>query len=316
VLVALALSVSVIVVGRDVSVQAAHSNANRASLNRTFAVLSRSILVDENRFDHQAATLLAEGAGWSRDTLAARVGQLRLEGRQLRQRAGLLAQPVLDDGVQATLITVTDLRVDAVARLTDRLAAALQLPHHGPAGSVGNAHLALARSNHLWAAARRALRRAPGAARLARSVAALARAPLASQLAALAAAGSLRAVRAAAIRAVEVTPAPFPAPRGHLVLPPVTVGSIEVSIANEEYVDQPFSVHLTITPSSAGAPAVTRSAHGTLGPLGARAVSFAGLPLTPGESAVVNIWLTRTPVPSAHAGRRSYELAVAPAPTS
>jgi hypothetical protein len=313
----LAVTVCVVVVLHDVHTLSGQSTSNRASLNRTFAALATSILDDENRYGTEALTLLATGSTLTRATLAGQMSFVSLQGRELEQRTALLARPVLDDNVQATLATVTTLRVGAVSSLLQRIGIDLGLPHKS-AGVLTTAEIqgVIEHSNELWATARTKLVKAPGRAHLPSSVFALATAPIDAQMASLQSAATLTPERAVTISAVAVTPAPFPAPRFDLVLPPVASVAIDVVVHNIEYINQIVTVRVVLHPYSHANKTEIRQVSIKLGPLGARALAFSNLAVKPNEHAVVTISLTGAPIAVGGSGSKKYHLYVASAPTS
>ena len=313
--VTLVVSLGGVALIHDVHALASRSTSTRASLNLTFSSLARSLLVDEGIFGTNAAALMAQGPTLSRAQFAGQLSLLKVEGDQLVQRASLLQKPTLDYNVQSTLLTVTDLRVSSVEEILHAIQVNLAFPHPlGLSAAASAVQHALQRSDRLWVRARSDLRRSPGRARLVSSVFALSSTPLVSEVAAIEAAPSLQPVHAVTISAVAVTPAPFPAPRFRLVLPPVTSASINVVVSNTQFINQTISVRLSIAPRSNRDPAFSRSVTIVLGPLRARAVNFGALPLSPSERAVVTIQLTGAPIAVGGSGSRRYQLIVASAP--
>ncbi len=314
---AAAITISVVVIARDVHSLASQSTSNRATLNRTFAVLAGSVMADENLYGEQAATLLSAGGTLSRSTFASDLDALTLSGSQLLQRTALLAQPSLDGHVQLTLGTVTALRVDGVTQLFHDVGHQLQLPGTPTStASSSTPQQEFVTSNQLWQHARVQLLGAPGHARLPASVFALASAPLTTQSTALISAPSLQPVSAATIATVAVTPAPFPSPVGKLVLPPTNSISFDVVVRNTQYITQPVTVHLTLQHTTHAGVTITQRMSTVIDPLGARAVTFSSLAVVPGETGVVNISLTGVPIASGGTGTKHYVLSIAPSPTS
>ena len=317
VIAAVVFTACVVVVAHDVQRLSAQSFSNRASLNRTFAVLAQSVVVDERAYGREVVGLLDSGGSLSRSAFDAQVSALSVEGRQLRQRTSILLSPHIDGDVQRTLNEVTDLRVDAVDGVLGALGRSLELPtapHTQLSASVAGAMIE--RSNHLWATARRSLARAPGHAHLVRSVFAVVPSSLSAQILTLTTASTLSATRAVSLSAIEVQPSPFPAARGRLVLGPTTTVSLDVVVANLRWIDQSVSVHVTVRPTGPLGVGVSRTSTVHVVALGASAVDFSSLPVVPGESASVNISLTGAPTSSSAAGRRTYQLTVAPSPST
>jgi hypothetical protein len=314
--VALVVTLCALVLVHDVRTLSAQSLSNRESLNRTFAVLATSVMADENRYGADVDTLVAGGPALSRADFSSQMAAISLLGTQLQQRTQLLLEPTLDDNVQSLLARVTNLRVVAVTSLLQRVGIDLGLPHQS--GRVATPALIQAevqRSNKLWANAQRSFLAAPGKAHLPNSYFALAAVPLDAQLALLQSAASLAPERAVTISAVAVTPAPFPAPRFDLVLPPTNVVDIAVVVHNVEFINQVVTVRVVVSPYQRGGRTSIRQVSIKLAPYGSRALTFNDLPVRPNEHAVVNISLTGAPISVGGSGVKHYHLYVASSPS-
>jgi hypothetical protein len=311
--VALALTVSVVVLAHDVSRLSSQSNANRASIDRTFASLATSVILDEDRYGTQVAQLMASGPSMSRLNFASSLTGLIDEGRSLLERAQILGSPRVGHNIQETLIDVTITRVHASETLLESVGSQLQLPGVAPASaSLSALGSSLRRADTLWASARRVLPRQPGRARLPRSVFALSSAPLAAERRAISNSSSLLAQRSMTIDAVSVIPAALPAPSGHWVLLPSNDVSIGVAVHNQAYVDQSFVLHLSVT--RANGASVAQQFVGRAGGFASVATTFSSLVFAPSEHATVKIWLSGTPVGANATGVRRYQVVVASSP--
>lgn len=314
-LAALVATVCVVVLARDVRSDAARQPGHRADLNLSFASLARAVLANEDVFAHRAGVLLSHGGSMTRVQFAGVMSLTLLEGREVEQEAGLLASPHLDDDAQAHLITVVTARVVGVSELLSRAAAAVSLPHpREPWPGVSAIQASFAGSDALWSGTVTALARAPGHAHLAASVFPLTAAPLGPELARLATSPTLAPSRAVTIATVSISPAPFPAPRGDLVLPPTSSMEVDVVVRNEKYINQKVTVTAVFTPSDTRAPD-TRVAHLALAPLGAFAADLARIPVAASERGTLVITLSGAPVAAHGTGTTTYAVSVSPSPT-
>ncbi|MGC1419569.1 MAG: hypothetical protein WA786_05545, partial [Acidimicrobiales bacterium] len=124
---------------------------------------------------------------------------------------------------------------------------------------------------------------------------------------------ALRLVRGVAISAVEVTPAPLPAPIGRIVLPPVDHFHLGVSVTNTAYALQPVVVSVTLTPLSGSLLSPqTQSMTVDLGPLR----SFAFVPrlfaTVPGEHARLVVSVSAPASAAAPPRHRTYQVVLSP----
>ncbi len=301
----------------DVNRMASKSVANRTALNRDFAALATSLISDENHWGTEVAATLANAPQSTRPAFATDLQLERSAGRELRQRAEILATPDLAHHVQEQLIDVTEQRVSTTVAFLNHVGQLLALP--GFARPVVGANMAGRQLRHadlVWAHARRSLIGEPGRVRLPRSEFALAAAPLSSDLAAILSAPALRAERAVTIATIEVTPTTLPAASGQLVELPGSPLGFAVVVRNEGYINQRVTVHLSVLNPTAGASTSVQSLSGVIGPLNARAFTFAAVPIVASEHATVNVLLSGAPIAAGGVGTKHYRLIVAPSPTS
>ncbi len=314
IVVAVALTATIITLAHDVNRLSAQSSANRASIDRNFAALATTLLSDEDRFGSSLATTLSSGPTASRAQFTNSLTALMDQGRALQQRAAILQHPEVSGGVQDTLIFVSDLRWSASKQLLETISARLALP--GIAHASASLHSLGSKFRHadaMWASARRTFRRDSSHVRLPKSVFALSHAPLVAYVSALEASTSLAVQRSLSIEAVSVNPAPLPAAPGQWTLLATSPLSIGVSVRNQEYVDQNFVLHLSLTPLNGVA--VQLQFAGRVGPNSSVATSFNSLVVIPSERANVKIWLTGTPIGPHAVGVRRYHVSVASSPT-
>jgi len=314
-LIALAVTLALVVLVRDVARLARQSNSQRASLNQSFAVLATSVLNDEATLRGEVTAILSGASTMTRPILAARLALVRESADSLRQRVALLAKPSIAHGVQNTLITVTDLRSTAVSDLASVVSSALDLPGgSSSSATVSSIESSVLSSDNMWASAHTELVGEPGHVSLPASTFALTTGPLATAVNTLLSVPALAPTRAMTIAAVSVTPAPLPAPIGVLKLIPVTSIDVAVAVRNTQYISQGFAVTLTVRPTTAVGVGFSRSLSSVAGPLGGRALSFPSIAVVPGERATVTISLTGVAPATSGGGLRQYVLSIAPAP--
>jgi hypothetical protein len=313
--IAVVATIFALVLVRDVSRIAAQSTGDQSIVNRNFAVLAAGIINDQNQLSQSALSLLVHGGTLSREAIAGQLAQLDLSAEQIDQRAAILNRPVVDVNAQAVLIAVTHTHVEALRDLVASIDAALSVP--GPTNTKRSLeswqHQAVTADAN-WQVVRSRLRAAPGHVRVPRAKFALATTPLANDINQLASSPSLTLHRQIDFAAVGVTPAPFPAGAGKLVLPPTHRLIVGVSVRNREYVNQTVRVTVVVTPK--GKAPLSESSSTRLSPLGATAMVLPTFRVTPGEQAIVKISLTGAPVVSSGGAERTYVLTVAPSPSS
>jgi hypothetical protein len=312
--VALASTLALVTLAHDVNRLSAQTNANRTSIDKSFAALATTVVVDENHFGSSVAQLLATGSAMSRADFGAQLSSLLADGQSLDQRVAIFAHPVVANGVQDRLIDVVTQRVSASSALLSQVAQNLQLPvTTSPLMSLNAIGRKFRGADAEWARAQREFRNQPGHHRLPPSVFALSSAPLSAQIAVLTSAPTLQVLRSLSIDAVSVSPAPLPSPHGRWLILPSTSALVGVVVHNQQYVNQNFVLHLQISP--ANQPVQTMNVRATVGPYASYATQFSGLTFSAGEHATVKIWLTGAPVGPQAVGVRRYVVTVALAPS-
>lgn len=310
---AAAATVAAFTLVHDVNQISAQTSANRTALDRSFAALATTIMIDDSHFGTSVAQLMSSGSTMSRVDFSVQLSSLLDDSHSLIQRAAILAHPDVANGIQEKLIDVVNQRAAAATSLLARVAANLQLPvETQPNSSLHSIERELRSADAEWAQARLAFRHQPGHHRLPASTFSLSNAPLASEVAALGVAPSLQVHRSSSIDAVSVTPAPLPSVHGRWLMLPSSSVSIGVVVHNQQYVDQRFVLHVEISPTNGAAHTLQVAA--TIGPYASYATQFGPLSFVANEHARVRIWLTGTPIGPHAVGVRRYVVVVASSP--
>jgi hypothetical protein len=100
---------------------------------------------------------------------------------------------------------------------------------------------------------------------------------------------SLAVVRGIGVAAVSISPAPFPATHGELLLPPVSQFHVGISVSNTGFVEQPVTLNVTLTPTNGPHPTVRQHFHLNLAPLQSYAVVPKDFATVPSERATLVI---------------------------
>ncbi|HWD95085.1 MAG TPA: hypothetical protein VG246_01550 [Acidimicrobiales bacterium] len=269
---ALVITLIVLVFARDVSRSAHGAITERLSENRSFAALANGLIDQENQFDARLDRLLGPGVALQRTVFAARLYQLNEVLPGWITDADLVREPVLSHHVNETLYELTLERVAAYQSLLGEVARALSLPWSTtPLEHVANPSTTIVNTSTRWNAARFSLSKEPGQVKLTATTSRSGTYFHLRGTSDLVASRSLALVRAISIVAMRVTPAPLPASRGVLLLPPVTTVDLGVSVLNASYDDQPVIISIRVTPTNnRGQPFLERM-RATLGPLQAYA---------------------------------------------
>lgn len=312
---ALVVTVLVLVFATDVTHAAHESRSPRRSENRSFGVLANRLVALENAADAHVVYLLGHGATLSRSVLLARLSQVAQELPGWTVDAGLLRRPSIAHQLNTTMAQLTTQRVNDYATILDTVAQALHLPWTPVATSSQSwvaAQQSLAETAATWSVARWGLVHEPGLVRLDNLTNALATVPLRSAVAALAASPSLVLTRGIGVTAVEVTPAPLPAPAGQLLLAPVTSVRLAVTVSNAAVDTQPVTLSVTATPTGTLGRPQHQVMTATLGPLSS--YGFALNDLTTVASEHFTLTIVATGAPSGHGWptTRTYQVTMAP----
>jgi hypothetical protein len=301
--IALALTLIVALFAHDISRAAHGSLSPRRSENRTFAQLASGLISQENYFDSRLRYLLDNGETLSRAAFSARLTQLAdqlglwsTEGEQLRR-------PSLAHDVNDVLAQETAQRVNDYESLLSYVDASLvlptgTLPWTAPASlSVLSAQASLLSTSDQWRTKRWSLAREPGRVTLKATANGVALLHFTSTVQSLRTSPSLMATRGVGIAAVQVEPAPLPAPAGELLLPPATRVHLGLSVLNANFIDQPVSVTVTLIPLNGRGTRQSQTMTTVLGPQ--RAYAFVPKLLVTQASERARLVITVAGAPSA-----------------
>ncbi len=312
--IALVVTLVVLVFARDVSRSAHGAITAQRSENRSFAGLANALIVQQNDFDVRLARLLDSGSTLSRPTFYARLDQLDQELSNWSSAAESLRRPKLAHDVNDKIADLTETRVDDYEAIFARIAHALTLPapSPGPNGAVADPSNSLIESGQTWNRDRFALRHEPGGVRLDALTFSSAKTFAERGVTLLTASASLAVVRGIGIAAVSVRPAPLPARKGVLLLPPVTRIRLGVSVVNTGFVEQALTLEVTVRPLNGPLPPVRQVFHVVLAPLQAYAFTPQEIDVVPSERATLDIRISGGPA-SVHLTRsRAYRVEISP----
>jgi hypothetical protein len=291
-MIALAVTLVILVFARDVARSAHGAITSQRSENRSFAGLANALIVQENNFDVRLDRLLRSGSTFTRPVFDARLNQLDQQLTYWATTAELMRRPKLAHDVNDKIADLTDTRVDDYEAIIATIARSLSLPTPSPnVGSetvVGPAQ-SLVTTGLTWNRDRFALRREPGRVRLDELTLTSAKLFAESGVTNLTASSSLAVVRGIGIAAVSVEPAPLPARRGVLLLPPVTQIELGVSVVNTGFVEQEVTLQVTMKPSNGPLPELRRTYHVQLAPLQSYAFVQQAIAVVPSERAVLDL---------------------------
>jgi hypothetical protein len=296
--IALVVTLVVLVFARDISRSAHDAITNQRSENRSFAGLANTLISQENDFDTRTAQLLQSGATLSRPVFDARLQQLDQQLSLWATAADLLRRPKLAHDLNDKMAEITETRVDDYEAIFANIAGALHLPAPTPgvdATPPANPAHSLYESALTWNRDRFALRHDPGTVRLDALTLSSAKLYQTSGSTALTASTSLAVVRGIGIAAVSVVPAPLPASRGILLLPPVAQIRLGVSIINTGFVEQGVTMVVSMKPSNGPLPARSQTFHVELAPLQSYAFAPQEITVVPSERGTLDIRITGAP---------------------
>ncbi len=309
---ALAVTLVVVVLGRQVAHYAHQATSARGSENASFVSLATVLLTQENSLDGDLATLLTTGSRLSRVSFATDLGAMEQEVSSWGALAVQLRSPELTPSLNETLADETLARVRDYQRVLATVAAGLVLsgPAADPALTLGLAQLSLAATAASWGHERHELAAQPGGVTLAALTARSARLPVPGLVQALASSTNLAATRAVQIAAVQAQPAPLPAPRQVMELTPTSTLQIEVSVSNLREILQPVTMTMAFTPVGGSTQRVSQTQ--TLSPLTSYAFASHVFVVHPGEKGTLTIALNGIPAAAGLAHQRVYAVSVAP----
>jgi hypothetical protein len=311
----LVVTLVVLVFARDVSRSAHGATTNERSENRSFAGLANTLIVQENDFDARLATLLQSGASLSRPVFDARLDQLAQQLTFWATTADMLRRPKLAHDISDKIADMTEARVIDYEALFASIAHVLSFPaltSNVPANAPADPAHSLYVTAQAWNQERFALRHDPGTVRLDKLTLASARLFISNGLSGLTASPSLAVVRGIGIAAVSVTPAPLPAKKGVLLLPPVTKIKLGVSIVNTGFVEQPVTMVVTMTPSNGPLSPQSQTFTIELAPLQSYAFAPQDFAVVPSERATLGIRITGAPASVNLARSKSYRVELSP----
>jgi hypothetical protein len=313
--IALVVTLVVLVFARDISRSAHAAITNQRSENRSFADLANALIVQENNFDARLATLLQSGGTLSRSVFDARLQQFDQQLSFWSTTADQLRRPKLAHQISDKIAEITEARVDDYESMFASIARALSLPAPSP-GVDGAPQADPAESldaNALtWNRERFALRHDPGAVRLDALSDASAKLFLQSGVTALTSSPSLAVIRGIGIAAVSILPAPLPAPRGTVILPPVTQIRLGVSVVNTGFVRQQITMVVSMTPSNGPLPARNQTFHVVLAPLQSWAFTPRAIDVVPSERATLDVRISGAPAAATMVRSKSYRVVLSP----
>jgi hypothetical protein len=313
--IALVVTLVVLVFARDVARSAHGATTNQRSENRSFAGLANALIGQENNFDLRLARLLQSGATLSRPVFDARLNQLDQQLSYWSTSADLLRRPKLAHDINDKIADMTETRVDDYEEIFSTIARSLTLPAPSP-GPDGTPSSDPAHSLYVtalkWNQDRFALRHEPGAVRLDALTLSSAKLFTGSGVTGLTSSPSLAVVRGIGVAAVSVSPAPLPAPRGVLLLPPASMITLGVSIVNSGFVEQGVTLQVTMSPSNGPLPALRQTFHVELAPLQSYAFTPQVIAVVPNERATLNIRITGAPASAGLTRSKRYRVELSP----
>ena len=311
-LVALALTLLALLFAHDINRAAHQATGPRRSENRSFGQMVSLLAAEQNSFDSHLYYLLGHGDTLTRPVFAARLSQLAQELEGWRSEAVLLRSPVLAHHVNDQVAAITEQRVDDYQNLLSTIAARLNLPWTpAPSGGqfVSEPAQSLVQTVQQWDLARWSLAREPGQVVLPALGMGAAKYYIARGITQLVDSPTLALIRGIGIAAVEVQPAPLPAPAGTLLMPPVPSVQLGVSVRNVAYVEQPVTLHVTF--SSAGA-LQSQTMSVRLGPMQSYAFVPRALNTAPSERATLTISVVGAAAGDHMTTTRTYQVEMSP----
>lgn len=313
--IALVVTLVVLIFARDIARSAHGAITNQRSENRSFAGLANALIVQENNFDLRMARLLQSGATLSRPVFDARLNQLDQQLSYWSTSADLLRRPKLAHDLNDKIADMTDTRVNDYEEIFATIARSLTLPAPSPSAdgtSSSNPAHSLYVTALKWNQDRFALRHEPGTVRLDALTLSSAKLFTSRGVSALTSSSSLAVVRGIGIAAVSVSPAPLPATKGVLLLPPVTTLTLGVSIVNTGFVEQGVTLEVTMSPSNGPLPAQRQIFHVELAPLQAYAFTPQAIAVVSSERAILNIRITGAAASAGLTRSKRYRVEMSP----
>jgi hypothetical protein len=312
---AVAVTLVLLVFARDVTRSAHSSTDTRRSENRSFGGLANALVLQQNSFDQSLVTLLRSGGTLTRPVFDSQLEQLRLELTTWNTEAQLLRRPRLAHDVNDKLEQLTLQRIDAYNTILSSIASQLTLPTLTPAPTdkpVSTPGQLLITTGVAWNEDRYDLTKEPGRQHLDPMTYASAKYFVSFGAQNLTSSTSLAVVRGIGVAAVSISPAPFPSTRGELLLPPVSQFQVGVSVTNTGFVEQPMTLHVTLTPSNGPHRPVRKSFHMTLAPLQSYAVVPRDFATVPSERATLVVSVSGASPAANMTTTRTYNVVMSP----
>ena len=312
---ALVVTLVVLVFARDVTRSAHGAIGPRRSENRSFGGLTNALIKEENGFDQRLSDLLRGGDTLSRPVLDARLGQLQQQLNLWDTLAEQLRRPKLAHDVNDEMADLTEQRIAAYETIFAAITNGLTLPSLTPAESmtpVVDPAQTLLTTSAQWAFDRWALIKEPGRVKLHEVTTKAATLYQVIGVQRLVASSTLLVTRGVGIAAVSVSPAPLPAHRGVILLPPVPFVHLGISVENAAFVEQTLTLQVTLTPTNGPLASVTQTFKLTLAPLQSYAVVPKLFATVPSERATLRIALSGAPPAPGMSRSRTYEVVLSP----
>lgn len=312
---AVAVTLVLLVFARDVTRSAHSSTDTRRSENRSFGGLANALIVQQNNFDQSLVTLLRSGGSLTRPVLDTQLEQFHLELANWNTEAQFLRRPRLAHDVNDKLEQLTLQRIGAYNTILSSIASQLTLPPLTPVSSdraVPTPGQLLITTGIAWNSDRYDLTKEPGRQHLRPLTFASAKYFITSGAQNLTSSSSLAVVRGIGVAAVSISPAPFPATHGELLLPPVSQFHVGISVSNTGFVEQPVTLNVTLTPTNGPHPTVRQHFHMELAPLQSYAVVPNDFATVPSERATLVISVTGAPAGANLTTTRSYNVVMSP----
>jgi len=305
------------------------SGPDKRTVDRSFAVLAGPIVAQSNASGSALKSLLSDGPTLGRTAFFSDLDSFRATTAEDDRRFAALTPPEPPGDAAGRCGTAMGDRRRAAARVANTLEGLLGGrrgigggDEAGAARTLVAAGTVLASADTSWAACRRALRRAPGSARLPASVwmsdsGLWGEGSLGSFVAAVVSSASLTAVPRLALLSVSTAPASVPGTSGVSVVPPTTALHVLVVLADVGNVDEE-GVTLVVTAVPTGSARMPA-------PVRARTDVAAGDSLTllppplkvrPGTSYVIHVKVTARAGAGASASLPVRVSAVPPPPTT
>ena len=316
IVVALIVTFLILVFGREVSRSAHQAQSARRSENLSFATMAGTLLTQENAFDAQLATLLTNGSTLTRPSLALQLTDMTRDLSLWRTEAAFLKSPVLTPSLNLTLADATVTRVNDYATVLAYVADGLTLTGPNvanPSVALGAAQQSLLATAASWGGDRHALASSPGTVTLAALTNSSAGLNVRQDVATLASSSNLAATRAIVISALQVQPAPFPAPQLTLLLAPTSTMQVQIAVTNLREIVQPITLTMVLTSASGATQRVTSTR--SLAPLSSYAFDPHAFSVVPGEKGTLSVTLNGIPASGSLLHSRTYSLSVSPSGT-